>query len=208
VEDINRSRTRILLVDDDPIVLNTLAKGLTEIGYRVETAENGRDALDHYRQGRPDLVILDYRMPDMTGVEVARLMLQESYRPILILSANSEVSAVKGAIGLGVVGYLVKPVNAVQLSPSIDTALVRFAEVSALIKQGTNLQEGVEKNRLISTATGIVMERLRLADDAAFEHLRRLARDQRRPLREIAFELVDAVSTANRMLSRSSKASR
>lgn len=205
MDEINRSRTRILLVDDDPIVLNTLAKGLTEIGYCVETAENGQKALDHYRKSRPDLVILDYRMPDMTGVEVARIMLQESYRPILILSANSEVSAVKGAIGLGVVGYLVKPVNATQLSPSIDTALVRFAEVSALIKQGTNLQEGVEKNRLISTATGIVMERMRLADDAAFEHLRQLARDQRRPLREIAFELVDAVSTANRMLGNSRK---
>lgn len=205
MDEINRSRTRILLVDDDPIVLNTLAKGLTEIGYCVETAENGQKALDHYRKSRPDLVILDCRMPDMTGVEVARIMLQESYRPILILSANSEVSAVKGAIGLGVVGYLVKPVNATQLSPSIDTALVRFAEVSALIKQGTNLQEGVEKNRLISTATGIVMERMRLADDAAFEHLRQLARDQRRPLREIAFELVDAVSTANRMLGNSRK---
>ena len=88
MDEINRSRTRILLVDDDPIVLNTLAKGLTEIGYCVETAENGQKALDHYRKGRPDLVILDYRMPDMTGVEVARIMLQESYRPILILSAN------------------------------------------------------------------------------------------------------------------------
>ena len=207
MEEINRSRTSIMLVDDDPIVLNTLAKGLTDLGYCVETADNGPAALDHYRHRTPDLVILDYRMPDMTGVEVARLMLQESYRPILILSVNSEVSAVKGAIGLGVVGYLVKPVNATQLAPSIDTTLVRFAEVSALIKQGTNLQEGVEKNRLISTATGIVMERLRLADDAAFEHLRRLARDQRRPLRDIAFELVDAVSTANRMLSRSKKIS-
>lgn len=193
---------RLLLVDDDPIVLNTLGTGLSRLGYVVDTFESASGALAHYRAAPPDLVILDYRLPEMTGAELARAMIKEAYRPIIILSAHSDASTVREAVGLGVSAYLVKPVEAERLAPSIEAARARFAELEALLKQGMNLREGLEKNRIINTAIGIVMEREGLPQDLAFEHLRRFARDQRRPLRDVALELVDAVSTANGLLHR------
>lgn len=193
---------RLLLVDDDPIVLNTLGTGLSRLGYVVDTFESASGALARYRAAPPDLVILDYRLPEMTGAELARAMIKEAYRPIIILSAHSDASTVREAVGLGVSAYLVKPVEAERLAPSIEAARARFAELEALLKQGMNLREGLEKNRIINTAIGIVMEREGLPQDLAFEHLRRFARDQRRPLRDVALELVDAVSTANGLLQR------
>ena len=91
--------------------------------------------------------------------------------------------------------------EAERLAPSIEAALARFAEISALLKQGANVQAGVETHRLISTAVGIVMVSTHRPQDLAFESLRRFARDQRRPLRDVAFDLVDSTSTANTILS-------
>jgi len=195
-----RPEPRLLLVDDEPIVLNTLASGLTALGYKVQTSDAAQRALEQYRREVPDLVILDYRMPDMDGLQLARAMIALTHRPIIMLSAYNDLPLVREAIGVGVSTYLVKPVEAERLAPSIEAALARFAEISALLKQGANLQAGVETHRLISTAVGIVMASTHRPQDLAFESLRRLARDQRRPLRDVAFDLVDATSSANAVL--------
>jgi response regulator NasT len=202
VKTTGNTAAKILLVDDDAIVLNTLGAGLTRLGYAVQTFDNVPAALAHYQANPPDLAILDYRMPQMDGLELARILIKEVYRPIIMLSSYSEAAIVKDAVGLGVYTYLVKPVEAEHLAPSIEAALARFAEVNVLIKQGDNLQEGMEKNRIISTAVGIIMERAHLSQDVAFESLRQLARDQRRPLRDVAYELMDAVSSANTIIGR------
>jgi len=188
---------RVLLVDDDRLVLATLRRGLAAMDYAVEAYDNGSAALEHYRQTPPDIVVLDIRMPDMSGLELARAMLQTAYRPILMLSAHDDGPTVKEAVALGVSGYLVKPIEVNQLVPSIEAALARFTEVSALMKDGAGLREGVERNRVISIAVGIVMERAGLTADTAFESLRKLAREQRRALRDVAQDLVNAVSTVN-----------
>lgn len=202
MKNATRTNPSILLVDDDAIVLNTLSGGLSQLGYTVQACDNARTALGHYQAQTPDLVILDYRMPEMNGLELARAMILKAYRPIIMLSSFSDVSLVRDAVGAGVSAYLVKPIEAERLAPSIEAALARFAEINALIRQGADLQEGMEKHRIINTAVGIVMERTDLPQDLAFEYLRKLARDQRRPLRDVALELVDAVSTANAIISR------
>lgn len=192
---------RLLLVDDEPIVLDTLASGLAALGYEVQTSDAAQRALEAYRSQIPDLVILDYRMPGMDGLQLARAMIGFAHRPIVMLSAYNDLPLVREAVGLGISTYLVKPVEAERLAPSIEAALARFAEISALLKQGANLQAGVEAHRLISTAVGIVMATTHRSQDVAFESLRRLARDQRRLLRDVAFDLVDATSSANSILS-------
>src|SRR3990167_2096034 len=161
---------RILLVDDDRLVLATLNQGLSKMGYTVTTCDNGPDALESYRNNPPDLVVLDVRMPGMSGLETARAMLESAYRPILMLSAYDDQAIVKEAVTMGVAGYLVKPIEANQMAPSIEAALARFAEVNALLKNRENLCEDIENNRVISTAVGIVMERGALNPDAAFDH--------------------------------------
>ena len=193
------SMANILLVDDDRLVLATLKQGLSKVGYTVTAYDNGQDALEFYRSSPPDLVVLDLRMPGLSGLVTARAMLESAYRPILMLSACDDQAIVREAVTTGVAGYLVKPIEANQMAPSIEVALARFAEVNALLKNKENLCDDIEKNRVISTAVGIVMERGALNPDAAFDHLRQHARAQRRPLRDIAQELVQALAIVNSM---------
>lgn len=192
---------QILLVDDESIVVNTLVHGLSALGYQVTGQESAQQALLQYQQQPPDLVITDYRMPEMNGVELARRMIEVTHRPIIMLSAFNDLPLVREAVDVGISAYLVKPVEAERIAPSIEAALARFSEIRALIQQGDNMQAGLETQRLISTAVGIVMAKSQLSQDVAFESLRRLARNQRRALRELAYELVDASSTVNSVIS-------
>jgi response regulator NasT len=196
-----KTETQLLLVDDEPIILNMLANGLNALGYKVTTQESPDAALDSYKRNPPDLVITDYRMPKMDGLQLAKAMIEIAHRPIIMLSAYNDLPLVREAIGAGISTYLVKPVEAERVAPSIEAALARFAEITALLQQGANIQAGVETHRLISTAVGIVMAKTLRPQDQAFESLRRLARDQRRPLRDVAFDLVDSISVSNTILS-------
>jgi response regulator NasT len=196
IKSVERKK-RILLVDDDRLVLATLRQGLADRGYEVDGFDNGPEALESYRKTPPDLVVLDVRMPGKGGPETARAMLQCAHRPILMLSAYDDRAAVKEAVALGAAGYLVKPIEVNQLIPSIEATLARFAETNALLQNSANLREGMEQNRAISTAVGIVMERAGLSQDQAFERLRQLARKQQRALRDVARDLVEAVSSIN-----------
>jgi GGDEF domain-containing protein/CheY-like chemotaxis protein len=137
----------ILLVDDDRLVLATLKQGLSKMGYTVTTCDNGPDALELYRNNPPDLVVLDVRMSGMSGIETARAMLESAYRPILMLSAYDDQVIVKEAVTMGVAGYLVKPIEANQMAPSIEAALARFAEVEALITNHEKLSRQASLNQ-------------------------------------------------------------
>lgn len=188
---------RIMLVDDDRFVLGTLSTGLAARGYAVESFDDAAAAIEAYVQSPPDLAILDLRLSGSSGTDVARAMLQHKHRPILMLSAYDDQSLVREAISIGVSGYLVKPIEVSQVVPSIEATLARFAEISALMENSANLHDCVERNRVISTAVGIVMERVGLGPDQAFEQLRWLARDRRKPLRDIAHDLVEGLATVN-----------
>ena len=126
-------RGRLLLVDDDPIVLSTVSHGLCEADYIVEQCATAAEALAIYRESTPDLAIVDIGLPDMRGTVLAQSLLQHQYRPILILSGHSEPELVNQAIGSGVIGYLVKPITTQQLIPSIETALARFGDFNERI---------------------------------------------------------------------------
>ncbi|WP_455217538.1 ANTAR domain-containing response regulator [Kaarinaea lacus] len=196
----DKHSNHIMLVDDEEIALKTLSSGLENQGYLVRAYNHPVEALEHFRQEVPDLVILDYNMPQLNGIELAREMLQHHHCPIIMLSAYNDLPVVREAIGVGITAYLVKPVEAQRLVPSIEAAIARFIEINALLKHETDLREGMENNRIISTAVGIVMVNSKLPQDLAFESLRRLARDQRRKLRDVAFDLLDNTSNAYSVL--------
>lgn len=188
---------RLMVVDDDRLVLATLVNGLRNRGYEVSGFATGDEALLAYRLDPPDLVMLDMRMPGMSGTETAHAMLAHLHRPILMLSAHDDQAIVKEAVSIGVAGYLVKPIEVNQLVPTIEATLARFAEVAALMANTENLREGLEQNRVISTVVGILMERAGLGQDQAFEHLRQLARHRRRTLRDVAAEIIQAMMVVN-----------
>lgn len=127
------SSRRILIVDDDQIVLDSLSQGLSRAGFNVTQCRSATEALEVYAQQAPDLAIVDIGLPDLRGTVLAERMLERRYRPILILSSHTEPEWVRRAIGSGAIGYLVKPLTPAQLIPSIETSLARFGDINRSI---------------------------------------------------------------------------
>ena len=188
----------ILIVDDDRLVLATLGHGLRDAGYRVSEASEGAAALALVSRDKPDLALLDVRMPDISGVKLAERLAAEHGVPFMFLSAYGDPDIIQRATELGALGYLVKPLDVPQIIPSIEAALARSAQIRSLTQTGEQLSQALESGRETSIAIGILMERRGLDRDQAFEALRSHARSQRRRVHEIAAEIVDAVEKVNR----------
>lgn len=196
---------RILIADDDRLILSTLGQGLRDAGYEVFEATDGKAAVNLCESEHPDLAILDIRMPGMTGVEAAHLIRQSTDVPFMFLSAYSEKEVVKLAVDEGALGYLVKPVDIPQLIPSIEAALARAHELSALRKTEHSLNSALKTGREVSMAVGLIMERYRLTRNTAFEVLRRYARENRFKIGRAAEDLLnaaDALSISEDILSK------
>lgn len=187
----------ILLVDDDRLILATLGNGLRRAGYSVSEANSGEEALRLAEERRPDLALLDMRMPGMSGLEVAAQFRQTHGTPFLFLSAYGDEDVVDQAAQLGALGYLVKPVEVQQIVPSIEVALARASEVRDLRKTAEQLNKALASSREISTAVGLLMMHDHLSCDQAFELLRGRARSQQRTVRELAAELVNSAENLN-----------
>ncbi|MDH5632810.1 MAG: response regulator [Gammaproteobacteria bacterium] len=190
----------LFVVDDNATLLIALEHGLSKRGYKVSTFENGEDAVAAYREHTPDLVILDCKMPGMSGPEVAQLMIEHVHRPIIMLSGLDDDDMVHGMIAKGISAYLVKPMSTSQVAAVVESSLSRFSEVSALMRDSENMRTDKDRNREISTAVGIVMVQAGLSHERAFDKLRQLAREQQKPLRDLAKEIVNGLSQNNSML--------
>lgn len=176
--------TRILVADDDRVVLLTLGEGLREAGFDVIEAHDGLQALSLCRSEEPDLALLDIRMPGLDGLELARRLRDETTVPFLFFSAYGDEAMVQRAVEIGALGYLIKPLQVASIVPTLRTALARSREIGGL-------RDALASNRTIATAVGILMRAERLEQAAAFERLRQRARDGRCKLEDLARTLVD-----------------
>lgn len=192
-------KTRVLLVDDDRLVLATLAKGLRQWGYEVAEASSGEAGLKFALETRPDIVLLDENMPRMSGLEVAKSLRAQTAIPFIFLTAYGDSEIVRQAAELGAMGYLVKPIDISQIVPAIEAALARSKELTRLRETETQLSTALASGRETSMAVGILMVREHLDRDSAFELLRDYARSQRRKINEVADELLGAIETANQV---------
>ncbi len=183
------TQRQILLVDDDRLVLAALSEGLRAAGYRVTAAAGGEDALAIAGRGAPDLALIDVRMPGMSGIELGA-RLREAGVPFLYLSAYGDDDVVRQAVEEGALGYLVKPLDIQQIVPAIEAALHCARQFRKLRDTEAQLNAALTGSREISMAVGILMMRDRLNRDQAFEVLRSNARSQRRPVAEVAEELL------------------
>jgi len=182
---------RLLIADDDRIILATLAEDLSEQGYSVRTASNGEEALAACRQDAPDLAILDIRMPVMGGIDAARLIRAECDTATLFLSAYSDRDLVELAVAEGAQGYLVKPITIEKLTPAIDAAIARGRELREAKMAQSHMTQALQAKREVDIAVGLLLERFNLNREHAFEVLRRLARSRNRKLADIAGALVE-----------------
>jgi response regulator NasT len=189
---------RLLLVDDNRLVLATLAEGLADAGYRVVTAESVADAEDYLAGGlRPDLAIVDILMPGRNGLELASRLRELDHIPFILLTATGEAQTVDRGTSAGALAYLVKPVDVPQLVPAIEAALARAAELSELREVRRQLQAALDMDRETNVAIGIVMVQRGLGRREPFEFLRRTARSQRRKLVDLAREVIRAIDVAD-----------
>jgi response regulator NasT len=196
VQERRKPQRHILVVDDDRLVLAALAEGLRGAGYRVTGAASGEDALGMVGRDAPDLALLDVRMPGMSGIDLGKELRGQGI-PFLFLSAYGDQEIVRQAAEEGALGYLVKPLDIQQIVPSIEAALTRAAEIRKLRESEAQLNAALAGSREISMVVGLLMQRDRLDRTKAFELLRSHARSQRRPLAEVASELLASADKLN-----------
>ncbi len=188
----NANKIKILLVDDDRLVLVTLAQGLVEKGLIVHTAESVDDAEAILSGGNPvDLAVIDVQMPERDGFELAERLRLFYHVPFIFLSAFSDQYLVEKALEYGALSYQVKPIEPVQLAPVLEASLARAGELELLKNSERCLQSALNKEREVSVAIGITMIQYRLGRKAAFELLRNSARSQRCKLSDIAANVVE-----------------
>lgn len=193
-----REPRTLLLVEDDRLVLTTLANGLSGAGYVVLTAESVNEAEDLLSGGqRPDLAIVDVLMPVRNGLELAQRLRELDHIPFILLTACSDAPVVEQATRAGALAYLVKPVDLPQLLPAIEAALACASEISELRDVRRQLQTALDSDRETNVAIGVTMVRHGIDRAESFDLLRRTARAQRRKLLDLAKEVVAAQEAQN-----------
>ncbi|MGQ9490801.1 MAG: ANTAR domain-containing response regulator [Anaerolineae bacterium] len=184
-------RTRVIIADDESLIRMDLREMLTNLGYLVVgEAADGRTAVNQARELRPDAVIMDVKMPDMDGIEAARILTEERIAPVVLLSAYSQRDLVQRAREAGVVAYLVKPYREEELSPAIEVALARFAEFQDLQRQVSDLKEALETRKLVDRAKGLLMDKQGLSEAEAFRRIQKMSMDNRKPMKEVAQAII------------------
>jgi len=184
---VEATRRRILIADDEPLIRLDLREMLTTLGYNVvgEAAE-GATAVRLARETEPDLVIMDIQMPEIDGLEAARLLTAENIAPVLLLTAYSQKELVERAQQAGVVGYLVKPFRDSDIQPAVEIALTRFEEFRSMRTQLQTLEESLETRKLVDRAKGVLMDTQGLKEADAFRRIQKLSMDSRKSMREVA----------------------
>jgi response regulator NasT len=181
------AQTRVVIADDESIIRMDLKEMLSGLGYQVVgEAGDGRQAINLSRELKPDLVIMDIKMPEMDGIQAARILTEEKIAPVLLLTAYSQQELVSGAREAGVVGYIVKPFRQDELMPAIEVALSRFREFRELEKEMGDLKETLEARKVIERAKGVLMDQYGLKEADAFRRIQKLSMDTRKSMREIA----------------------
>lgn len=188
---------RVLVVDDDRVILLTVAETLRRAGYEVIEASSSEEALELIRKQQPDIALLDVRMPGMSGIDLSRQLRDKTEIPFLFLSAFDDRDIVKLAAENGALGYLVKPVLPQQIGPSIEAGLARAREIGELRQSASKLRQIVHSAQQASMAAGILMERNGLNRKEAGQTLRSIARDRRQKLDDVAGQFLDAAELLN-----------
>lgn len=186
---------RVLIADDDPIIRLDLKQMLENLGYEVVAeADNGQDAVDQARSTKPDICILDVKMPVMDGIEAVTIITEENLAPTILLTAYSDKELVDRAKGAGVFAYLVKPFKPSDLPPSIEVARSRFEQNMLLSKEVGTLQEKLEARKLIDRAKGILMDEQKIGEAEAYRRIQIQSMNLRKTMKEVAEAIILAKS--------------
>lgn len=181
---------RILVAEDEALIRLDLVEMLTEAGYEVVAqATNGIEAIALAKEFKPDLAILDVKMPELDGISAAQEIIEIS--PVLMLTAFSQKELVERARDAGVMAYVVKPFSINDLTPAIEIAMSRHLQMRSLREEVADLHERLETRKVIDRAKGILMAAMNLSEPEAFVWIQRSAMDRRLSMKEVALAVTD-----------------
>ncbi len=180
---------RIVVAEDEALIRMDLVEMLTESGYEVVgQASNGQEAIALVTELKPDLAILDVKMPVLDGISAAEEIIHIA--PVLMLTAFSQKELIERARDAGVMAYVVKPFSITDLVPAMEIAMSRHKQMTSLEKEISNLQDRLETRKLIDRAKGILMTALNLSEPQAFSWIQRAAMDRRMSMKEVALAVI------------------
>jgi len=184
---------RIAVADDEPDMRDYFVRILPALGHEVvAVAGNGRELVWQCRISRPDLLIVDIKMPEMDGIEAAEEIFRDQPVPVILVSAYQDPELLERAADEHVFAYLIKPIKRADLEPAIAIAMRRFEQFEALRREATDLRQALEDRKTIEQAKGILMKRSGMDEPDAFRRLQKLASDKNRKLAEVARMIVTA----------------
>jgi len=190
---MTKEALRILICEDEGLTSLRLRKELSSLGYKiVGEAKDGRESISLAKKVRPDVILMDIRLPKLNGIEATKRIMEDNPTAIIMLTAYSNDNFIEEAIAAGASAYLVKPVDSEQLLPTIELAASRFAEFQQVKGEVENLREALEVRKLVEKAKGILIERSNLSEGEAFRKMQRMSQDSRKPMKEIAQEIIRA----------------
>ena len=181
------NKTKILIAEDEAIIRLDLKESLEAEGYEV-VGETGRgdEVIGLVRSLDPDLVILDIKMPGMTGIQAAEIITEEGLAAVILLTAFSQQELVQQASNAGVLAYLVKPFQRSDLVPSIELALGRYKEITLLKEEKTLLENNLESRKVIDRAKGMLTDKYGLKESDAYRYIQKKAMTERTTMKDIA----------------------
>jgi response regulator NasT len=186
---------KIIIADDEPIIRLDLKKTLENMGHTViGEAGDGAKAVELARQLKPDILILDIKMPELDGIDAAKVITTEGIAPVLLLTAYSQKDLVDRAKDAGVFAYLVKPFKEADLLPAIEIAISRYEEFMDLENEVSDLENKLETRKSVDRAKGILMDQYGLKEQEAFRRIQVQSMNTRKSMREIAEAIILAHS--------------
>jgi response regulator NasT len=184
------SRVRIVVAEDEALIRMDLVEMLNEAGYEVlAEAADGAHAIELVKEFKPDLAILDVKMPILDGISAAEEII--SYCPVLMLTAFSQRELVDRARDAGVMAYVLKPFTINDLIPAIEIAISRHVQMKTLADEVADLHERLESRKIIDRAKGILMAALNLTEPEAFSWIQKAAMDRRMTMKDVALAVAD-----------------
>lgn len=190
---------RIVIADNESIIRMDLRELLEEAGHEVVgEASDGVKAVDMTRRLKPDLVVMDIKMPEMDGIAAAKIISNEKLAPVLLLTAYSQKEIVEKAKDSGVLAYLVKPVKESNLFPAMEIALSRFKEYMGIEQELNDLRNSLETRKILDRAKGILMDAYNLSEQEAFRRIQQYSMAKRKSIREVAESIIEAAKKKTR----------
>ncbi len=182
---------KIIVAEDDSIVRLDIVEMLKDAGYDVTSAVgNGEKAIELNEKEKPDLIIMDIKMPKLNGLKASKIISQRHNVPILIVSAFSQSEYIEQAKDANIVGYIIKPISESQLLTAVEIALAQSVKMSALRQESNSAKEEVENRKLIEKAKGLLMSEMKLNEEAAYQKLRKLSMNHHISMEKVAAKVI------------------